>query len=58
MFRSVEGVYKANRSFQAKLKEIGPNPSSPRAIGDLLMTWVCNSLFDLFPGDLIAVIEG
>ena len=40
MFRSIEGVYKANRSFQAKLKEIGPNPSSPRAIGDLLMGWV------------------
>ncbi|OCB85694.1 hypothetical protein A7U60_g7345 [Sanghuangporus baumii] len=40
MFRSIEAIYKANRSFQAKLKEIGPNPSSPRAVGDLLMKWI------------------
>lgn len=26
-------------SFQ-RLKEIGPNPSSPKALGDLLMHWV------------------
>ena len=40
MFRGVEAIYKANRSFFAKLKEIGQKPSSPRAIGDLLMLWV------------------
>ncbi|THH10162.1 hypothetical protein EW145_g1527 [Phellinidium pouzarii] len=40
MFRAVEAVFKANRSFQSKLKEIGTNPSSPRAIGDLLMKWI------------------
>jgi len=27
-------------SSQQKLKEIGPNPSSPKALGDLLMRWV------------------
>ena len=27
-------------SLQQKLKEIGPNPSSPKALGDLLMRWV------------------
>jgi len=57
MFRCVEAVYRANRSFgqvrlslyevdhysypKQKLKEIGPNPSSPKALGDLLMRWVC-----------------
>ncbi|KAH8120387.1 hypothetical protein DFH11DRAFT_59126 [Phellopilus nigrolimitatus] len=40
MFRAVQAVFTANRSFQSKLKEIGPNPSSPRAIGDLLMKWI------------------
>ncbi|KAF7800025.1 hypothetical protein EIP86_011268 [Pleurotus ostreatoroseus] len=40
MFRSVESVYKANRSLLAKLKEIGANPSSPKALGDLLMRWI------------------
>jgi len=57
MFRSIEGVYKANRSLLVvsrsvfivhyshlhrlqKLKEIGTNPSSPKALGDLLMRWV------------------
>ncbi|KAI5124637.1 hypothetical protein M0805_004246 [Coniferiporia weirii] len=40
MFRAVGAVFKANRSFQSKLKEIGPSPSSPRAIGDLLMKWI------------------
>ena len=25
-----------------KLKEIGTNPSSPKALGDLLMRWVCD----------------
>ncbi|KAI0080080.1 hypothetical protein K474DRAFT_1590791 [Panus rudis PR-1116 ss-1] len=40
MFRSIEGVYRANRSLLAKLKEIGTNPSSPKALGDLLMRWI------------------
>jgi hypothetical protein len=57
MFRSIEGVYKANRGLHSvclfvaqvchyltllvkKLKEIGTNPSSPKALGDLLMRWV------------------
>ncbi|KXN89941.1 Rho guanine nucleotide exchange factor 37 [Leucoagaricus sp. SymC.cos] len=40
MFRSIEGVYRANRSLYSKLKEIGTNPSSPKALGDLLMRWI------------------
>ncbi|KAH8102432.1 hypothetical protein BXZ70DRAFT_1006358 [Cristinia sonorae] len=40
MFRSIEGVYRANRSLLSKLKEIGSNPSSPKALGDLLMRWI------------------
>ncbi|THG98382.1 hypothetical protein EW026_g3805 [Hermanssonia centrifuga] len=40
MFRSVESVYKANRSLLSKLKEIGANPSSPKVLGDLLMRWI------------------
>ncbi|KII93560.1 hypothetical protein PLICRDRAFT_49601 [Plicaturopsis crispa FD-325 SS-3] len=40
MFRSIESVYKANRSLLSKLKEIGSNPSSPKALGDLLMRWI------------------
>ncbi|KAJ3750266.1 hypothetical protein DFH05DRAFT_1466655 [Lentinula detonsa] len=40
MFRSIESVYKANRSLLTKLKEIGTNPSSPKALGDLLMRWI------------------
>ncbi|KAJ3719826.1 hypothetical protein C8R42DRAFT_671889 [Lentinula raphanica] len=40
MFRSIESVYKANRSLLTKLKDIGTNPSSPKALGDLLMRWI------------------
>lgn len=40
MFRNVESIYRINRSFLKSLKEIGPNPSSPRALGDLLMRWI------------------
>ncbi|KAG8219885.1 hypothetical protein J3R82DRAFT_864 [Butyriboletus roseoflavus] len=40
MFRSIEGVYKTNRTLLAKLKEIGENPSSPKVLGDLLMRWI------------------
>ncbi|KAF9240863.1 hypothetical protein BU15DRAFT_87438 [Melanogaster broomeanus] len=37
MFRSVEGVYKTNRIL---LGDIGENPASPKALGDLLMRWI------------------
>ncbi|TFK30530.1 hypothetical protein FA15DRAFT_662501 [Coprinopsis marcescibilis] len=40
MFRSIEGVYKANRGLHNKLKDIGVNPSNPKALGDLLMSWI------------------
>ncbi|KAI8981272.1 hypothetical protein BD414DRAFT_492160 [Trametes punicea] len=40
MFRSIESIYKANRQLLGKLKEIGTNPSSPKALGDLLMRWI------------------
>ncbi|TFY79045.1 hypothetical protein EWM64_g4969 [Hericium alpestre] len=40
MFRSLEAVFKANRALLSKLKEIGTNPSSPKALGDLLMRWI------------------
>ncbi|KAL1951608.1 hypothetical protein VTO73DRAFT_757 [Trametes versicolor] len=40
MFRSIESIYKANRALLGKLKEIGTNPSSPKALGDLLMRWI------------------
>jgi hypothetical protein len=40
MFRAIESVYRIDKSFLAKLNEIGPNPSSPKALGDLLMRWV------------------
>ncbi|KAI1793944.1 hypothetical protein LXA43DRAFT_884779 [Ganoderma leucocontextum] len=37
MFRSIESIYKANRSLLAKLKDIGTNP---KGLGDLLMRWI------------------
>lgn len=40
MFRAIETVYRIDKTFLAKLNEIGPNPSSPKALGDLLMRWV------------------
>ncbi|KAG9001080.1 hypothetical protein FRB93_012460 [Tulasnella sp. JGI-2019a] len=40
MFRAVEAIFRTNRGFLAKLKDIGPNPSSPKALGDLLMRWI------------------
>ncbi|KAK0524606.1 hypothetical protein OC834_005466 [Tilletia horrida] len=40
MFRNIEAVYRANRGFLKSLREIGPNPSSPKALGDLLMRWI------------------
>ncbi|GAA6060094.1 hypothetical protein JCM10212_003502 [Sporobolomyces blumeae] len=40
MFRAVEAVYRINKTLLAKLLDIGPNPSSPKALGDLLMRWI------------------
>ncbi|PFH54561.1 hypothetical protein AMATHDRAFT_72337 [Amanita thiersii Skay4041] len=40
MFRSIETIYKANRNLYSKLKEVGSNPSNPKALGDLLMRWI------------------
>ncbi|GAA5999679.1 hypothetical protein JCM10207_005866 [Rhodosporidiobolus poonsookiae] len=40
MFRSIEAVYRINKALLAKLLEIGPSPSSPKALGDLLMRWI------------------
>ncbi|GAA5862920.1 hypothetical protein JCM8547_003621 [Rhodosporidiobolus lusitaniae] len=40
MFRAVEAVYRINKTLLAKLLEIGPNPASPRALGDLLTRWI------------------
>ncbi|GAA5947946.1 hypothetical protein JCM3765_007040 [Sporobolomyces pararoseus] len=40
MFRAVEAVYRINKTLLGKLNEIGPNPSSPKALGDLLMRWI------------------
>ncbi|EJD55152.1 hypothetical protein AURDEDRAFT_50801 [Auricularia subglabra TFB-10046 SS5] len=40
MFRAIEAVYKANRQLLARLNDIGPNPTSPKALGDLLMRWI------------------
>ncbi|AGV14300.1 hypothetical protein, variant [Cryptococcus neoformans var. grubii H99] len=40
MFRSVEAVYRANRGFGQKLREIGTNPSSPKVLGDILIRWI------------------
>ncbi|BGP16734.1 hypothetical protein JCM10213v2_004736 [Rhodosporidiobolus nylandii] len=40
MFRAVEAVYRINKTLLGKLLEIGPNPSSPKALGDLLSRWI------------------
>ncbi|KIL70740.1 hypothetical protein M378DRAFT_155677 [Amanita muscaria Koide BX008] len=40
MFRCIEAVYKADKGLLSKLTEIGTNPSSPKALGDLLMKWI------------------
>ncbi|WVQ76776.1 hypothetical protein IAR50_006450 [Cryptococcus sp. DSM 104548] len=40
MFRCIEACYRANKGFGLKLKKIGPNPSNPKALGDLLMRWI------------------
>ncbi|KAI9513022.1 hypothetical protein F5148DRAFT_1273287 [Russula earlei] len=40
MFRSIEGIYKADRMLLSRLREFGTNPSSPQALGDILMRWV------------------
>lgn len=40
MFRNVESIYRVNKTFLRSLKDIGPEPSSPRPLGDLLMRWI------------------
>ncbi|PPQ64415.1 hypothetical protein CVT26_002122 [Gymnopilus dilepis] len=40
MFRSIEGIYKANRSLHAKLKDISADPRSAGELGGLLIKWV------------------
>ncbi|TYJ51547.1 hypothetical protein B9479_007875 [Cryptococcus floricola] len=40
MFRCIEACLRANKNFGQKLKEIGPDPSNPQVLGDLLMRWI------------------
>jgi len=40
MFRSLEAVLRTNTEFLRSLQEIGPNPASPKGLGNLLMHWV------------------
>ncbi|KDR85085.1 hypothetical protein GALMADRAFT_233698 [Galerina marginata CBS 339.88] len=40
MFRSIEGIYKANRGLHAKLKDISADPKSAGELGGLLIKWV------------------
>ena len=40
MFRAIEVVYRINSDFLRSLQEIGPNPTSPKGLGNLLMHWV------------------
>ncbi|WFD26401.1 hypothetical protein MNAN1_001381 [Malassezia nana] len=40
MFRSLEVVLRTNGEFLRALQEIGPNPASPKGLGNLLMHWV------------------
>lgn len=40
MFRSLEVVLRTNTEFLRSLQEIGPNPASPKGLGNLLMHWV------------------
>lgn len=40
MFRALDVVYRTNSDFLRSLQEIGPNPASPKGLGNLLMHWV------------------
>ncbi|WFD00860.1 hypothetical protein MYAM1_003615 [Malassezia yamatoensis] len=40
MFRAVEAVYRCNHHFLQSLQDIGPNPDSPKGLGNLLMQWI------------------
>lgn len=42
MFRAIEVVFRTNNTFLRSLQEIGPNPSSPKGLGNLLMQWIGN----------------
>ncbi|PPQ70771.1 hypothetical protein CVT24_001058 [Panaeolus cyanescens] len=40
MFRTIEGIYKANRALYAKLKDISADPKSAGELGGLLIKWI------------------
>ena len=40
MFRALHTVFRTNSEFLRALQEIGPNPSSPKGLGNLLMHWI------------------
>ncbi|KAF8807492.1 hypothetical protein BYT27DRAFT_7138428 [Phlegmacium glaucopus] len=40
MFRSIEGIYKANRGLHTKLKDISVDPKSAGELGGLLIKWI------------------
>ncbi|KAF9056258.1 hypothetical protein BJ165DRAFT_1398974 [Panaeolus papilionaceus] len=40
MFRTIEGIYKANRGLYAKLKDISADPKSAGELGGLLIKWI------------------
>lgn len=40
LFRALELVHRTNADFLRRLQDIGPNPASPKGLGNLLMRWV------------------
>ncbi|GAA94698.1 uncharacterized protein L969DRAFT_94673 [Mixia osmundae IAM 14324] len=40
VFRAIESIYRINKTFLARLRDIGPNPQTAKALGDLLMRWI------------------
>ncbi|WFD32151.1 hypothetical protein MSPP1_003196 [Malassezia sp. CBS 17886] len=40
LFRAIELIYRTNNEFLRSLQEIGPTPSSPKGLGNLLMAWI------------------
>ncbi|KAL1920482.1 uncharacterized protein VTP21DRAFT_859 [Calcarisporiella thermophila] len=40
MLKNFQEIFKVNKQFCENLARIGPNPVSPRELGDLLMQWV------------------
>ena len=39
MFRALEAVYRTNSTFLRSLNDIGPNPATPKGLGNLLIRW-------------------